>query len=415
MVSTAATAVTSGNTGMTTPHAVSVAVRIAIFSLAVLVSLFLAWSGLQRHLERSCLVDDWPNLPYCQSVKPADPVEAARVLRARIDRNPGDSSSLLALAVLTQGPNPPPGLNEEAIIAAARKFSGNHPQLLYVLGNKAIQQKDWPKAAEIMVRLVESSNDQNAAAFLATLAGAGVADDALRALLKPGGTWFARSIPLLQQVRVPTVKAMPLIMDALSKGMVSPELALGFIRDLKAGGQWFDAYSLWARLLNRPVDLLFNGSFETGFVRDGFDWEVKEARPTRAGVLLGQPQMEGHGRVLELVFTGRPIDVPMLRQVILIDRTYRLKGQFMGRKLRVNEGLAWVFSCVASKKEIARSAPLKDTAGNWQDFSVTVSVPADCGEAVSLELQTHAPSESVAGVAGTALFDNLRLEFVKQP
>jgi hypothetical protein len=403
------------NTGIAAAHRASVKARIAVFCLAVLVALFLAWSGLYRHLERSCLVDEWPNLPYCQSVKPADPSEAARVLRARIDRNPGDSASLLALAVITQGPNPPPGLNEVAIIAAARKFSGNHPQLLYVLANKAIQQKDWPKAAEIMVRLVETRNDQKAAAFLASLAGSGLADDALQALLKPGGTWIARSLPLLPQVGVPTVRALPLIRQAMGMGLINTDISLGFIRELKAGGQWYDAYALWARLLNRPVDLLFNGSFETGFVRDGFDWETKEVRASRAGVLLSQPQVEGHGRVLQLDFTGRPIDLPMLRQVILIDRTYRLKGQFMARKLRVNEGLAWVFSCVATKKEIARSAPLKDTAGNWQNFSVTVSVPAGCGDAIALELQTQAPYESIAGVAGTASFDNLQLEFVKQP
>jgi hypothetical protein len=201
----------------------------------------------------------------------------------------------------------------------------------------------------------------------------------------------------------------------MGMGLINTDISLGFIRELKAGGQWYDAYALWARLLNRPVDLLFNGSFETGFVRDGFDWETKEVRASRAGVLLSQPQVEGHGRVLQLDFTGRPIDLPMLRQVILIDRTYRLKGQFMARKLRVNEGLAWVFSCVATKKEIARSAPLKDTAGNWQNFSVTVSVPAGCGDAIALELQTQAPYESIAGVAGTASFDNLQLEFVKQP
>lgn len=391
------------------------AMKLAAFALAVVGALFLAWQGLVRHLERSCLVDEWPNLPYCQAVKPTDPVEAARVLRERIDRNPGDSASLLALAMLTQGPNPPPGLDEEAIVAAARKFSGNHPQFLYLLGNKAIEQKDWPKAAEIMVRLVESRNDQKAAAFLAGLAGAGVADDALRALLQPGGTWFARSMPLLSRVGVPTVSAMPLIMDALGKGMVTPDMALGFIRDLKAGGRWYEAYALWAKLLNRPVDLLFNGSFETGFVRDGFDWEVRDVRPTRAGVLLSQPQVDGHGRVLELAFTGRPIDAPMLRQVMLLEGNYRLSGQFMARKLRVNEGLAWVLSCVATKKEIARSAPLKDTAGSWRDFSVPVSVPADCGPAVALELQTQAPYEAIAGVAGAAWFDNMRIESVKKP
>jgi hypothetical protein len=383
--------------------------RVLLMAAAVAVAIWFGYVSYRVNLERSCLVDDWPKFEFCADVMPVDPVRAVPILRNRISRNPGDSSAYLTLALLAAKPGTLGGLNEAAVIQAARDLAGTQPKLLYLVADKAIQRQDWLQVVDVMVNLVEDRKDGLAAQTLARVIGAGVADAALRDHLKQSSTWLAPTIGQMPAAGVPMLKAMPLIVQALPLGLVTPDLALDVIRSLKAGGAWNDAYALWARMLNRPVDLIYNGGFEEAFIRDGFDWELKDIAPTRAGVLVAQPQTDGHGRVLELDFTGKTIEMPIIRQVTLLSGRYRFSGQFMSRKLRSSEGLTWIFSCVATAKEFARSAALSDTGGQWQSFSVELAVPSDCGPAVTVQLQTMATYEAVSGIKGLALFDNLKL------
>ena len=393
----------------------SMAARTLVMVAATAIAIWLGYACYTLGMERSCLVDDWPKFDFCAALMPTDPAQAVAVLRAHIARNPGDSGAYLALALLAGKPGSLGGLNEAAVIQAARSVAGTQPQLLYIVADRAIQRQDWPQVVDLMVDLVEARKDGLAAQTLARLVGAGVADPALRDHLKPTSTWLAPTLAQMPAVGAPMIKAMPLIVQALPLGLVTPDLGLDVIRSLKQGGAWNDAFALWARLLNRPVDLVYNGGFEEGFVRDGFDWELRDTAPTRAGVLVAQPRMDGHGRVLELEFTGKAIDLPIIQQVTLFSGVYTFSGQYSARKLRSAAGLAWTFTCVATKKEFARSAGLGDTAGQWRSFSVQLAVPEDCGPAIAMRLQPMASFEAVAGIKGTAMFDNLKLAAAGSP
>ena len=62
------------------------------------------------------------------------------------------------------------------------------------------------------------------------------------------------------------------------------------------------------------MPLLFNGGFEQGFIADGFDWELRDEGPSKAGALIEQPALGERGRVLQVEFTGRPVAQPLVRQ-----------------------------------------------------------------------------------------------------
>lgn len=390
-------------------------VRRLLLAAAVAAALWLGWVSLQVNVARSCLVDSWPEFDVCAQLLPTDPVRAVPVLRERIARNPGDSGAYLSLALLAAKPGTLGGLDEPAVIKAARELSGTQPRLLYLVADKAIQQQDWPQVVNLMVNLVEDRRDGRAAQTLARLMGAGVADVPLRAHLTASSTWLAPALAQVPAARVPMVTAMPLVVQALPLGLITPDMGLDVIKALKAEGAWYDAYALWAKMLNRPVAPVFNGEFEEGFIRDAFDWEVRESPPSRAGVAVDQPEVEGRGRVLQLEFNGRTIDMPMIRQVTLLSGRYTFSGQYMTRKLRSRDGLAWTFTCVATNKEFARSAGLIETDGQWKPFTAQVDVPPNCGPAVAVQLITFAPFESTSGLRGQASFDSLALSAAGTP
>ena len=163
-------------------------------------------------------------------------------------------------------------------------------------------------------------------------------------------------------------------------------------------------------LVGGAVPLLFNGGFEQGFIADGFDWELRDEGPSKAGALIEQPALGERGRVLQVEFTGRPVAQPLVRQVLVLPPgSYGFAGDYMGRQMRTEQGLVWIFNCVAGGRELARTTALLDTQGQWHAMSVALTVPPDC-RAVVLQLKAQLDSEALAGLRGQMSFDAFRLE-----
>jgi hypothetical protein len=203
---------------------------------------------------------------------------------------------------------------------------------------------------------------------------------------------------------------MPLVAKALPLKLISARTGQALMRSLKASGQWQEAQALWVVLVGGAVPLLFNGGFEQGFIADGFDWELRDEGPSKAGALIEQPALGERGRVLQVEFTGRPVAQPLVRQVLVLPPgSYGFAGDYMGRQMRTEQGLVWIFNCVAGGRELARTPALLDTQGQWRSMSVALAVPPDC-TAVVLQLQTGLGSEALTGLRGQMSFDAFRLE-----
>jgi len=373
-------------------------------------ALALGWAAWLSYLERACTLRQWPELETCDRLGKGG-VPRERLLQDRIARNPGDSKAWIELAVLLSQPGAaePRGAS---VLDTATKLAGEDQRVQRMQAAKAIQQQQWPLAVDWLVRLVRDADDSKAALALASLIPEPQALAALQAQLELGAEWLAPVIGAMAQAKVPLVMAMPLVVRAQARQQLSPELTRQLLRDLKAQGQWLDAHALWVASLGQgPVDLLFNGAFDQGFLPGGFDWEAMPAPASRAGALLRQAAFVKRGGVLQIDFTGRPVVVPMLRQhLVLLHSRYGLTGQFMATKLRSDEGLAWVLQCVGDGRELARSQALQDTGGQWRPFTIEFELPSGCGPAVALQLQTVAPYESATGLRGQVLFDDFKLE-----
>ena len=378
--------------------------RWVVWALCAALALALAALAVQRNLRRACDLGEWPEFSFCPQPD-ADVASQVRDLRARIDANPGDATPWLALALLTQQPGGVAPLDDAAVLATASRLVPQDAMLLRVQASRALQQRQWTQAVEALVRLVQEHGDAEAARVLAALMAEPAAVAALRAALVSGSTWFEAALAQLGAAKVPVVVAMPLVAQALPLKLLSPQSGQALMRTLKAGGQWLEAQALWVYLLGGSAPMLFNGGFENGFIADGFDWELREQAPSRAGVLFEQPPAGARGRVLQLTFTGRTIAQPLVRQLLVLPPGgYTLSGEYMARQMRTEQGLAWSLSCSAGGRELARSAPLLDTQGQWRSLKLALDVPGDCA-AVVLQLQTQLGSEALAGLRGQMSFD----------
>jgi hypothetical protein len=363
----------------------------------------LAWLCVGANLERACVTVDTPYLDLCPGRVPGSPAHLA-ALRSHIAANPGDTNAYVQLALLDRS-----AVRAGAVDAAAT-LTPTEPNILTLRAAAALDRQDWAGAAGALVQLTEYGAKPQAALVLAGMIAAGHGP-LLSAYLTPGSHWLAPVLAQMAQTKAPFSAALPLVARGLQTGILDPTTVLSYVRQLKAAGAWVDAYSLWLRLHAKALPLLYNGGFDEAFQPDGFDWEVAARAPSnRAGAFVDRRRVEQRGSVLEIRFTGRAMQVPLVRQYLFLgEGRYRLRGDYMAHQLRIEQGLAWTVNCTAAT-QAGKSAALEDTAGAWQPFSFEFSVPAGCGLVASLQLETYAPSEAALGARGQVAFDAFSLQ-----
>jgi hypothetical protein len=393
-------------------------IGLALCGLAVVLGL--GWSAIEPNLQQACQWQEWPYLTRCPDPVRQTATEQVEALREQINANPGDALSYAALATFSQLPQGIPGLDSTAVLAVAGQLAPQNRFVLRLLARQWLVSKQWPEAADALVRLSMLQGDGEATKVLASMVAQSSHDPAvlaaLVAQLKTDGAWLGPVVRNMPSAKLPVVQALPLVQRAMGMNLLTPELGMELVRQLIAEGVWLDAHAIWLHLWQRPLGLLFNGGFDQDFVAGGFDWDVNGSNNHRAGARVSQLGAAGRGRVLQLEFTGRPIAQPVLSQLmVLTPGQYRLSGFYKSGNLRSEGGLAWAFSCAADRRELGRSAALGISGGQWKEFDVVLKVPPDCRLGVRLSLQTFAAYESATGLRGEVQFDNLTLRTIEGP
>jgi hypothetical protein len=377
-----------------------------LFAMSAVAAALLSWLCIVVNFERACAVADTPYLELCPVHAPGSQASLS-ALRSRLQANPGDTKAYVQLALTDRSPG-----RGKAVLAAAR-LAPNEPNILTAQAAAALDRQDWAGAAAALVQLTEYRDKPQAALALAAMIAAGhgplLADH-----LTAGSRWFRQVLAQMARAGGGLSPALPLVVRALQSGVLDVHTVLAYVRQLKAAGAWVDAYSLWLSLSGRALPLVYNGGFDEAFQPDGFDWEVGPGGPAgRAGAFVERRLAENRGAVLDIRFTGRALQAPLIRQYLFIgEGRYRLRGDYMARQLRIEQGLAWTVACTAAPIQAGKSGALVDSAGVWQPFSFEISVPPGCGLVASLQLETFAPSEAALGARGRVAFDALSLEKV---
>lgn len=383
----------------------SAALRPVWIALGSGVAAGLIWLSFTVHLKRACVVADTPYLPLCSPA--ADDAAMQQQLRSRIAANPGDSSAWIQLTSVERGEH------EKALVKAASALAPNEPNVLQWRAGEALGANQLPQAVTLLVQLVEVRNKAEAAQVLARIVASGEGAALLQPHLATASRWLPQIIATMAALKLPSTAAQPLVAQAWAMGTISRSTLQAYIRSLKADEKWADAYALWLTQQRGTTPLIHNGRFDQPFQPDGFDWEVTSMPPSRAGAIVNQRGSGNRGQVLDLEFTGKPLPTPIIQQYVFAPPgRYLLRGQFMGSRMRTEQGLAWVARCSnkSSAAPIAgRSAGLQDSGGAWRPFQFTLTVSPDCGTVISLQLEASAPFEATAGFKGHMAFDGLEL------
>lgn len=369
-----------------------------------MVVLGLAW---HQHRARACAVGDG-TLGACTA---AQGPEAVGRLQQRIGENPGDSAAYVELARSV-----PPSQRASAVRSAAA-LAPRHPAVQQLQVAQAFEQGRLDQAAALLAQLSGWHHHGNPlyTRLLAELAISPQGAALLRPHLDAGGArWLPNVLRHLVAQKSPMAMVQPLVVEAHRNGLLGAQDLQGYSHALKASGAWTDAYGLWLARNGGRLPLLYNPGFEQHFVADGFDWEAGSAPPARAGALAERSLLAGRGHVLEVKFTGRPIDGPPIRQMLfLAPGRYQFSGQYMGTRLRTEHGVAWTLRCTAgSGAEAGRTDALMATEGRWESFSAQWRVAAGCGPVASLQLEAAKPYEATAGLRGMLDFDGFELRFL---
>jgi hypothetical protein len=364
----------------------------------------LLWASVSAHGERACTLLDTPYLPLCE--EPSDDLGAIRhELRERVRENPGDSTAWAALLASGEPSHP------EGVLRGAAMVAPNNGTVLQWRAAKALEAGKIPEAVALLVQMVETRGSPEAVRILAQVTVAENGIELLRPHLQASSRWLPSVLATLPSLKIPPGQALPLVAEAMGRGALPDAARQAYMRSLKASGQWLDAYGLWLAHQKQVVPLLYNSGFDQAFEQDGFDWEFSPVPRSKAGFILEQQAVARRGLVLLVDFTGRSFAVPIVRQYVFAQPgTYRLRGEYMGAKLRTEGGLAWNVRCTSGGKALAgKSAALQDTGGVWKAVDVEFTVPADCGAVASLQLEPAAAFEATTGMRGTVAFDNFSL------
>jgi hypothetical protein len=353
---------------------------------------------IAANMRRACEVHDMPDVEIACSANR----EKAESLLPRIARNPADVDALKLLAAT------PDREHSSAAVEALEAIAPNDADVLRMRASDAIAHRNWDRAVAPLAQLVEYQASEPAAKALAAFVGDGQWKQLLP-YLGPGKQLAPRVLGQMSAAQVPYSLATPFAVEALARNALDAHATGQFITRLQEQGAWVDAFAVWTAQHKKGVPLLFNGSFDEPFVPDGFDWQVfPQALGARAGMQVERVGEDHRGAILQVRLNGRRFGNPLIRQMLLLGPgMYKVQGEYRTRRLRMENGFAWVARCTGSPDAVGRSQPLIDSGGDWRTFKFDVAPGRGCGPVVALQLETAQPVEAETGGLGEIEFDAL--------
>lgn len=369
---------------------------------------FVCWKAWPQQVERGCWLAEWPFEAGCDTW-PADAERAnsPEVFQRQLQSNVGDAHAYVRLAHAWWPKEEARALD---LLTHARKLAPYDPRMLSILATFSLQQQNWSEAAQALIQMVELGNADARKPLMAMMLDPATQDSVL-AQLNADSRWLDVMLASID-AKTPPALLQRFVSEGHALGVVRPTTVLNMVDRLKRSGDWMDSYTLWVALRHKVDSYLNNPGFDQRSLKRGFDWEWPQQPVAKQGMRVSQvPASPRAGLMLEVELTARAaLPQPMVSQtLLLLDERYRFKGQYMSDRMRTKTGLTWVLRCASGGDHWALTPNLIETGRQWQNFEIEFSVPPECLGVVRLQLETSAPWEARAGIAGVMYFDDFEL------
>jgi tetratricopeptide (TPR) repeat protein len=281
------------------------------------------------------------------------------------------------------------------------------------LADQQLQQGHFAEAFESIDRILRIAPEQWQGLFPLLIKVSENPDlaDALAAKLTEKPPWRGSFIETLMSGATP--EAYDQIFASLKRrNDLDPAETRRWIERLARDGRWGEAYARWAGQLDlaasKRLSWIYNGGFESAPTGYGFDWRIGDS----AGVIIERTGVAGSDGsfALSLVFLGRRVDaIPIKQWLLLPPGKYRLRFRAKAQDVRSDRGLRWTIHCQGSDAELAKSESLNGSF-DWGDRVADFDVPVEGCQTQEIELKNAGADGAGKIVAGTILFDDLRVE-----
>lgn len=368
------------------------------------------WFALYPYqLNRGCWIGEWPFEQGCSADRPTGflATEPEDVYASHLRTNPGNSFAYTWLALHRLKSN---DADSQKSIEAALKVAPLDAQILTVHANHSLNNRQWQEAAASLIKLVEIGSSEANEPLLHLFATEAAQPFALSLITKES-VWLDKLLRNANS-KFSIESLLSVFNHGRRLGLISAETTINVVDKLQSAGRWLDAYSLWLTYHVSLKEGLFNAGFDSRISQKAFDWKWLQSKEAQKGMVVRQ--ISAHpksGMLLELELVGRAaIALPMVRQnVMLFGDNYVFRGRYLTDKLQINDGLSWKFSCASGGEPWAQTEALQDTQKQWQTFELKFKVPAACGAAVLVGLETKSRGEARVGISGLVQFDELSI------
>lgn len=348
---------------------------------------------------------------------PRTPIEAPQERQALVgilERNPAEVSALVMLALeLERGGDVARAARAFEVAGAVAPIDRD---VLRASASFYLRHGRNAEAATRLGLLAEHFSDFEASfPALTHLLVAG--DPAWKSLATRNPTWLGRFVTNGCAQQFDAALLAPLLQKRIDSGRAQATEVDCVTRKLRTAGAWEAAYQVWLNSLGRErlrdVGHIFNGGFELA-PGVGFDWEPAQGsdRVTGHSVDFAAGGAGGAGkRALRVVYNGRRQAAPAIQQYLVVTPgRYELSGMARLESLNSVRGLQWSVRCASRPGASMLGASERFLgSGEWRRFAFEVTVPAECAGQV-LRLEPAGFGEGTVFLAGTAWFDELRLE-----
>ncbi len=376
----------------------------------LLVSVCLFLSLYQYQISRGCWLGEWPFETGCEAGLPTGFIgkESADVYEQHLIKNPGHSLAYVWLALDRWQL----GNNDETrhYLTTAMQTAPANEQVLLVQADINLKNQEWLEAAKALVKLIQLGNKNAREPFLQLLSYESTQQLAL-SLITSDAVWLDKLLRSADS-KFAITGLLPAFNQGKKLGLISGDTIVSVIDKLMASGQWFDAYGMWVDYHGTLKNGLYNTGFDTQVSQKGFDWKWSQSKDLRKTMVIRQVAAHAdNGMMLELEFLGRKaIPLPMVHQIVILQHDeYVFSGNYYADRLEANEGLSWKFSCAAGSEHWAQTEALLDTQRQWKSFELRLKIPASCGAAVMVGLETKNAGDARVGISGLIQFDRFFL------